>query len=824
MIELSGALYDSYLRYKRGTDTVVTHILAAAASVLTPEELEKITGGTNKPTPDTAPAPVAAKRLKGRARKLAKENAAASSEPTAPTQPRRVLQQVNLSATQLAQLLRALAKTPEKVAHLPAKILAVFKNVLDLRKRFGGCYAAGTATLTGPERGEHELKNSTHQHYLRLLESAYVLFGGPDAEREQRKENYQPMVKASEKETVDEDLLKLKNKFEVLEVGAQEEEDGTESDEEDGAGWVTEEEEEDEESEEEDDFATTFMETVMEAVFASWCLSEDMKRLRRFLKETWIKYNLGRLTIVTVSVLMSLAVELVKSAEKNLAEMCMGSSYQMWMTLLMVFHSRGLTEVQPGSAAAQELTDTFMMHIFELKISSRMISGDNLAYVSPEALEAFGGRWNPLADRSKMTSEGRAMEDSALFCEQFPEWVFVAQMCRDGAFGQDALLELYFDSTHLMRRKLKPTLTMVRDYAKRVVASIDPYLANDPKDSNNAPIQTNAFAIRQNVYYNLVEDYMEVSWKTIARNRQKWAPPKTTGPYSLLLNSPWLCAASLAQNQANYYFVGKQAISYGGFFLVTMHVYNAYRQLDRIQPLPLFEMFMEVFGQRLFNGNVPTKAEDFYKSLRLSLGLSAASFARDVRKRGASGLGSTKSPKGGRIIIPDDDSLTYNMLHAKHLDQKFSPEMLNKYLDKTSGSGNNNNNNWDADDEEDDDIPSFISMLEAVTEIVEREQKQTYKFGLDFLRIHSHCHMMMRTLYLEVPFLKTVLGPGEIRDDGTVTRIAKCLLMLLIARPEYKAESEGLTQKCAKRFFELASELKEEDVFMIPGVKLRSEP
>ncbi|KAJ3044320.1 hypothetical protein HDV00_002640 [Rhizophlyctis rosea] len=674
------------------------------------------------------------------------------------------------------------------------------------------------------ERRKMEEDNVSHQHFISVLERAYNLFervGRRAAGGERGKED----TAGEKSKGLDKEVAEVSNKFDVLEV-EDVEEDGTSDVEETPVRPVPEPKVQKPTAEEERAPAYALMEERhAEAKFAAWCLYEDLKNVRTFIKKLWIKYKLRQITEVTVSITMTVAMELVASMEQNMKtnypELNM---YVKWATMLHLDNEskmKGRT-IDKNDPAIQQLAELGMTKCYVI-LSQLMEFCD----AEVEKLLMFPGttaKLNPKSSRPDMTYEQQLGEDMVLVLGQVSDWSWMAQHGPAHGFNDDALLkhfrewqnskdpwnpsitflfalQIFLDSWDTMRLKLKTVFGRLQDFGRRYIKSGLNYLEND-SEPDTSEYKKNVDATCEMYQVLILNDFI----KKVHAHFQYPATEKNK-PFSYLINNPWLTVGTLESSACMAYFTGMKAFQWGGFILLTVHAYNALRQEKFLeQPIPLFEFLMRTLGPRIFSGRVP--AGDYWKYLKIALGSSAASFSKDVRKTVKKPNGISGSPKGGRQIIKEDDSFI-------------------EYIGFSAGTGIGNCNVGEAHATTEGGA-DILSLLDEFVKVSEAEQKETYKFGIDWIAIHSLCRKLMQNLYYDVPDLRHQMYDGFVKDDAYVTRMAQALVLNMqmhrdVPDPKKKAaikkQCAGHSQAAAKVFIETAKELPLDEVFMLPGVK-----
>ncbi|KAJ3036690.1 hypothetical protein HDV00_002450 [Rhizophlyctis rosea] len=812
MIGLPSTLYDSYRAYKKDTNTVITAILAAAREVLPADILDGLTltpGGTTDN-----------RRLKGKARKTAKAASASDHSTTSdvsnssnPT----IRSTTPISLSQFKSLLDALSNKASILRPLPTLVLATLQRVLEMRKTFRNFYDAATSVMEpSRQRKEASSSNASHQHFLDILQRAHDLFSGA-ARRVQRAQK-EPMKEARPSRWKGKgkgDRTTLTNQFEMLEV---EEPKVTEFS---SANEVVRHQR-----------PTPALDVLLERSyqveedllhefqFAAWCLHEDLTEIRNFMLNAWKQYRRDEITFVTISCLMTLAVDIseaIEDAFRNQFPLC--NSYNKWLDALYLNAQ--------GSADPMTVFKG-MLHIYDglCQVAESIRDGD--------LLTAPCGMRKPF-DTTPRGGEVDGMihirEAQELILGNIGDWYAVSKAYQPdnlyNVINQDPLLrqtaecgnqptrdririhyvfaiQLHLDSIGICRDRLKQISTTTRTFAQRIVDSIKDFQQHNPEGdttSSALSISQNTQGMIQQTTYCFVNDFLRLF-------RPQNLPYDV--PYSLFYHNPWL-----------------SAMLYGGFVLVTLHTYNCLRVEGYLpHPIPIFEFLLRLHGNRVFQGRLPQKGDDHFKYLKLALGADAKSWAKDARKKDF-----YRREGGGRRWVLNEDSLCYIVgMRYRRTGQALTMELLEKHVPglDSGNAGRGVSAVHAARDVKGGVVPLLSKLMNAM----EHEQKETFKFGLDYNFIHTLCVRVMRHLYYGIPRYRTAFDKygNRVEDDKSLTEVAEHVTTLFRKDYAWRTQSEEIRRLGYQKMWEearAAGKLVEEiagpvdvaDCLLIAGVK-----
>ncbi|KAJ3035783.1 hypothetical protein HDV00_003408 [Rhizophlyctis rosea] len=228
-----------------------------------------------------------------------------------------------------------------------------------------------------------------------------------------------------------------------------------------------------------------------------------------------------------------------------------------------------------------------------------------------------------------------------------------------------------------------------------------------------------------------------------------------------------------------------------------MHAYNCLRVEGYIEtPIPVFEMVMRVHGEKIFQGRIPVKGDNYRRHLSVALGIDPASYAKDRR--------------------------TEDWIKYRQEKEPFTLQMLEKHVPGLNlGTGARGESAVHGGGE------GMKKVFDAVVAATEREQKETYLFGLDYHKLHSICCRVMRKLRDDM--LK--YAPTLDKDDKFLTRWARVVTEIVTnkglfveGKPtaeqlrHHKEESLKVMRQFGQIFVEVAGAVRVQDVMYVPGV------
>lgn len=381
--------HTSYKQYKDDTNHVASWLATTAKRCGYPSDL--LTSTAAKKDAQTAP------KLKGRARKLARD-AAKAAPPKKPalqsedeTQAKKIYIIARKDFVTLADFIASFNRPPVQA---PAALLALLNRAIALRKRHARWYAH--------DLSDKNLKsNATHDHFVGVLEKV----------RETLKPRSQSHISTPSTETQD-DYAAASSLFDSLKI--EEPSSGLSS------APAPMETLQDERHESEEQFVAEEVKTAQEKYLAAHCLFHDIAKIREFVGKIW---SVGVFDLMNCAVATNTAIDLVRQAQRDFEkefgtafdyEEVAGRFYAVQCQLQGVDPSRRASAGDPINFEAAGIANFVMFPVYILLASFKNVLSDNHIPVSKPG---FFGSYDPNSDRSKKSAREQFEEDKTILME-----------------------------------------------------------------------------------------------------------------------------------------------------------------------------------------------------------------------------------------------------------------------------------------------------------------------------------------------------------------------------------------------------------------------
>ncbi|KAI1957054.1 hypothetical protein LOZ58_005976 [Ophidiomyces ophidiicola] len=299
-------LVGSYRQYKEDTTTFTTWLAQQAKACGYTEPLPS-NGAENKaparatpenPKPSVSTAP----RLKGKARKLAKEEVKCEDIPEIPDPAPSV--KYKLSTQEILLQVNAVATWTKKRIRMPLSVQSVLMRAINARKR---------CAVWFQKKGVDDASSQGHSFFIEVLEAAYVALKGPE-ERPQKQAR-------STKTVSDKNATELGNRFAALNVECISDSlnsnisDASES----SRDLKKKKKKTNPKSKKIDSVIyEPEIDMVWETRFTLFCFFEDLHNIQKEIAKVWTKFNANEVDLVSAAVITLSGVELVRRAEKEM--------------------------------------------------------------------------------------------------------------------------------------------------------------------------------------------------------------------------------------------------------------------------------------------------------------------------------------------------------------------------------------------------------------------------------------------------------------------------------------------------------------------------
>ncbi|PQE07346.1 Ank-repeat mbp1 protein [Rutstroemia sp. NJR-2017a WRK4] len=770
----------SYKRYKDDTSTFVKWLAETAQSCRSE---------TIGSTPTTESAKEGGARLKGKARKLAKEKARTANNKTSAAKPDNdeipAAKPENhvVDTSELLGLAHTISNSKNSSIIVPTEIIRAGIRAVSARRKCTAYFES----ITNKDDDEKLSRNESHAYFTKLMEDVLVIL----------QPHFAPSTtpKDSTKQPSGSLLQDLQNRFARLEVEEPEEPDDEKEVEAPVDNHLTIYELR----------ATNEKAAVEEQAFAYFCLFGELDKVRSHLEAVWTDYKLERTDIITAAVVTNTAFQLARRAQDEaLSAFPGGENYAQVKPML---------NQVTGKVNMDEETENWTFYFaYETLTNFCAISEP---YAVPLIDKTLPGGYNPLDNRSQMFPREKRNEDSVLLMELLPEFCYVIDDEVEHFAGDEltqAIKEMnetkkiaiwlafaatvFLDIHHIMREKVERAFDDFQAIVintKLAMKRHTEFMRNDPWPkswSENEKIIPQIFMAEMENY--MLQDRALPMKMCCYR---KAGTPTTTEEYERFYfhkRQPILCGLQAFYTMLMLKRIGRKCCDSFGTAVFPAQLYNALQQ--KTNPVSFWPAMEDLINlhtpERIFLGARPQTIDSCFKQIHLMFGHSVTDFAANQRQTGRRTVASKDRVKHLEDIT--NTCMFFRQAFCQGMPAAILVQKIEEFLNKQAQEkaqkqkpkSKTLRHEWSRYGR-----LSSTQLLEALTASLAFELP-----GLRFsyFDLHRQSVEMLRKVRSEVKEdLAQVLGPKYLEDDRGLPLI--CLWILNLAcRGERFAECIGL--------------------------------
>ncbi|KAL8939589.1 MAG: hypothetical protein Q9216_003269 [Gyalolechia sp. 2 TL-2023] len=732
---------------------------------------------------DSAKSNATSKRLKGKARRQAKETASrtegAPSASESPAVPRYTIKIKDFVA--LAEFVAGYANP---IIQVPIGLVKALNRAIDLRARHNDW---SRQIKDGDDQEARLAADATHSYFLGVLDRVREVLRPRmpvDAGKESCPQSEEHAGVPESLETEDqEDFANIFNMLE-LEEPSQAFLDAP------GASHKPEAEKPAERL-----YEAETDQSREEKYLASHCLFQDVRNIRSFIRQLWLNYQEHQPSLVSVSVATNTAICLVRDMEEEFVRRFPGTSG--FEEVLGSFYPVQCVIRGESPGEKQQPGDLFNFKVYDLAEDclvttyTTMSSLQNI--IEPGNLPVYKPGHLGFRDRSRdwvdMTPRGKFREEQLILFEAFPDLVLLSMITSKAPLAEDEFIRgvrnmlpgrpitlwlvfaarCFLDAQHVMKRDVDLGYTQLGRTAEAMKLSIKENLTfHKTLRIENWP-KSNDFQFTEML--GVIDNW--VLRDVIAEKRQKIkmnVRVPEAEPLFLLKQYPLVCGLFAFALKSRYQELCIAFVNAWGSILYTGHLYNAVRQ-EKLLGRMWMDMELMISLQSpevFFVGNSPSSLEEYDKRFMLTIGVSATAFASNRRKniplasskgsRSLKELGPVWKLFGGRYCnndravaftsesikpiieskLDDDDGTGVDAGSASASDARRADTMRAARKTKAAKSGSllrQRKRN-----------PSSIQALDFLEDITNALHAEGFELSLDYLQMHRTCWQLLRNV------------------------------------------------------------------------------
>lgn len=409
---LPSFLFPSYKQYKTDSDAVATWLATTAQKCGYPRDLLTVQATSQQKAP----------KLKGRARKLAREAAQnkssgsqsiAAKPATTPETPK-----YSIQVNDFIALAEWVVKSTNPLIKVPAEFVTVLDRAITVRKRHNDWWQGQEMEESGNSANAQEA-NQSHGHFIGVLEKVREVLRTRMPTGLAEKSDLQDARPTSKEATAGQ----VVNLFENLEI------------EEPSDSYL---QTQTVAPELETDSAPQIQYTVdqgpdiEEVYFAVHCLFNDFSNIRRYLQSVWNGYAEGAFDLVAASIVTNTAIDFVRQLQEDfVASFPKHTDFEKHINVL--YAQVCLANGQDPAHKARP-DDEMNFDVYEdaepMLFPAYMLMSSFKDVLEPEVLPVFKpshfGTYDPSSDRNSKSPRDKFREDKIVLLETLPDFCVLA--------------------------------------------------------------------------------------------------------------------------------------------------------------------------------------------------------------------------------------------------------------------------------------------------------------------------------------------------------------------------------------------------------------
>lgn len=567
-----------------------------------------------------------------------------------------------------------------------------------------------------------------------------------------------------------------------------------------------------------------------DGIFASFCLFEDMARVRDFLQTTWAEYRLARIDLMAASVTTNTAFDLVRQACEDFMKLYPSLSGNMVLPQMMYDTACLMRSESP--AMKYHPQDPFNMAVADvaewclfptvqlLEAFTRVIQPGNV----PRYKKDHFGKVDTTKSRDSMSLRERYNQDRNILLGFLPDFVLLTELkialpvedeftrgLRDMvkskqvpvwlAFAAQILLDIHhtldvnvaqpFHELRLTGLRTKKTLEEASVLAKSIPSRNWPTQDEDIRQMNDI--------IDRSISYDVF---------AVALDRPK------EEEFSFLKNHPILCGLTMFSINLRMQQIGIGLVNAWGSVMHLAYLYNLIQQQGHVSlRWPDMDKILEFHDENyIFIGGKPKDLDDSYKKLCLVTGFAPESFAVKGRK----GLKNVTSKSGPRLLKSTSVvSLVFLDRYCGDGPIDLSVHNVGRLLEDLVGDDmvtNKRSRKGEALMRRKWKTSHTLSQLQLLTALRERLADEESRLLFNYFGMNSRCIKLLRELRIELDekFVQ-YFGPKYLDDESQLTFIVGFIFNVAIGSAA-SARSLGLpksAQAASKAVIRAANVMQE---------------
>lgn len=812
---LPSFLQSSYGQYKADSDFVATWLARTAERCGYPKE--SLLSQTEQP-----PKPP---KLKGRARKLARDAAQQSSKAVQnrnpATETTRKSSKYLIAIGDFITLAEWIVKAATPPVMVPTSFVSVLDRAIAVRKRHHDWWSSHEI-CSEVNTGNGKEANAKHQFFIRVLERVREIL------RPAMCKEPASVIGAAITDEKKETSSSLPNLFAGLTV---------EQPDESLSVHAVPQAEPSSSSDPQEEYTAGQEQDIEEVYFAVHCLFNDLDNIRRYLMQVWQGYKVGAFDLVAASITTNTAIDFAKRLQDDFKETFpQHTDFEQHIKVLYVQQCLAYGEdYRYKERPDDEMNFNIYTKVEPLMFSTYMLLSSFIDVIESTSLPIYKtghfGTYNASSNRSQKSARDKFREDKIVLLEVLPEFCVLArypktipaednftcgmrEMIKTKKVSIALVLatQIFLDVHHILRDQIVTGFSDLVKSAQYVANNIERAQEFHKDLRVDTWPQSNDQVLRQileRISTWVQSDSVQEMRMSMMKRSVNQVPPSK--PFFMMKQHPLYCGLLSYSIKALALDAAIAFANAWGSILYCAHLYNAVRQeklLTDVWPDMNLALFMHK-TEDMFVGDLPKSCSDYFSRFCLAMGYSASNFAKN--KRPGRPAASKSGPRALNDLAPVSNKFKARFCYDDERGDLLPSDVeaiLAEYADTCDDDEffDDGSNEWvipriqinaalppDMDDSHaaakkpkskgtgkrlTRSVASGVKPIEVLNALLNAIQSESLELTFDHFRLHTFCWRLLRNIQTHLDDdLRKIYGAGYLEKENQLPWIVGCIFM-----------------------------------------------
>ncbi|OCL05854.1 hypothetical protein AOQ84DRAFT_399341 [Glonium stellatum] len=441
---------------------------------------------------------------------------------------------------------------------------------------------------------------------------------------------------------------------------------------------------------------------------------------------------------------------------------------------------------------------------------------------TPIMKPGFYGHYNASSDRKAKSSREKFLEDKIILLEALPDFCLIARANNTSIPGEDELTrglrkffkdktislwlvfaaQTFLDINHSLREGTERAFAELQRTGKNIEASLN----ENFRFHENLKVETwpkSNDMVLQDIL-DRINVFVKVDPITKAKQLLRVREGVSSEPFFLYRRHPLLCGLMTFALKALFKEAGIAFANAWGSILYASHIYNTARQEKFLEGQWIgMEMAIGLHGaEKFYVGDHPKAIKEYFKRFYLSMGYSAANFAKNKRK--GLPIVSKAGPRGLEDLSPISQIFKERLCHPSYKTTRLdlTLEDAQKILDNAVVNNDASINEAESDRAK-KGLPELpiegfpkertrlnrklhkqweryhsCTLTQLLYSLRDAIQPEVFELTFDHFRLHRMCWRLLRMIKENLDEeLKKLYGPGYLETESQLPFVVGYIFM-----------------------------------------------